>query len=98
LIILPYNKFKAWTTAIKKMMNDSTATAIFLETNIGQLVHLGMTIPFVHHFLSCLRDLHLTAIQRRLVKINGEYSKDLQLMLNFLKMVNAGVSLNSIAF
>ncbi len=70
----------------------------FLETKIGRLVHLGMAIPFVHHFLSCLRDLHLTAIWQQLVKINGEYSKDLQLMLNFLKMANAGISLNSIAF
>jgi hypothetical protein len=54
LIILPDNKFKAWTTAIKKMINDGTATAKFLETNIGWLVYLGMAIPFIHHFLSRL--------------------------------------------
>ncbi len=98
LIILLDDKFKAWTTTIKKMINDGTATAKILETNIGWLVHLGMAIPFVHHFLSCLRDLHSTIIQQRLVKINGKYSKDLQLMLNFLKIANAGISLKSIAF
>ncbi len=80
------------------MINNVTATANFLETNIGRLGPLGMAIPFIHHFLSHLRDLHSTAIWGRLVKINGKYSKDLQLMLNFLKMANVGVSLNSIAF
>ncbi len=57
-----------------------------------------MAIPFVHHFMSCLRDLHSTAKQQRSVKINVEYLKNLQLMLGFLKMANNGISLNSIAF
>jgi hypothetical protein len=64
LIILPDNKFTAWTTAIETMIKDDTTTAKTLETNIGQLVHLGMAIPFVHHFMSRLRDLHSTAKQR----------------------------------
>jgi hypothetical protein len=98
LIILLDNKFKAWMAAIETMINNSTATAKTLETNIGWLVHLRMAIPFVHHFMSCLQDLHSTAKQRQLVKINGEYTKDLQLMLGFLRMANNGISLNSIAF
>jgi hypothetical protein len=32
------------------------------------------------------------------VKINGEQFEDLKLMLNFLKMANKGISLNSITF
>ncbi len=70
------------------MIKDGTTTA----------VHLGMAIPFVHHFMSRLQDLHSTAKQQQSVKINGEYLKDLQLMLRFLKMANDGISLNSIAF
>ena len=54
LIILPDNKFTAWTTAIETMIIDGTTTAKMPETNIGRLVHLGMAIPFVHHFMSCL--------------------------------------------
>jgi hypothetical protein len=77
LIILPGNKFKARTAAIETMINNGTATAKTLETNIGLLVHLEMAIPFVHHFISCLRDLHSTAKQRRSAKINGEYTTDL---------------------
>ena len=64
LIIPPDNKFKAWMAAIETMINNSTATAKTLETNIGWLVHLRMAIPFVHHFMSCLQDLHSTAKQR----------------------------------
>jgi hypothetical protein len=98
LIILPYNKFKAWTAAIETMINNSTATAKTLETNNGRLVHLGMAIPFIHHFMIRLRDLHSTAKQRRLGKNNGEHTKDLQLMLGFLRMANNSISLNSITF
>ncbi len=84
--------------AIKTMLSEGTTTAKELETNIGRLVHLGMAIPFVHHFMSRLCNLHKTAKQRRVVKINGEYAKDLELMLEFLKTAHKGISLNSIAF
>ncbi len=40
LIILPENKYKAWTTAIKTMLSEGTTTAKELEMNIGRLVHL----------------------------------------------------------
>jgi hypothetical protein len=35
LIILPDNKFTAWTTAIETMIKDGPTTAMMLETNIG---------------------------------------------------------------
>jgi hypothetical protein len=69
-----------------------------IEQNISRLVHLGLALPFIHHFMSRLRDLHLTVTQRRSVKVNGEYAKDLRMMLGFLKIANKGISLNSIAF
>ena len=37
-------------------------------------------------------------MKRRSIKINGEHLKDLELMLQFLKIANGGISLNSIAF
>ncbi len=80
------------------MLSEGTMTAKELETNIGRLVHLGMAILFIHHFMSPLRNLHKTAKWRRAVKINGEYAKDLELMLGFLKTAHKGISLNSIAF
>jgi hypothetical protein len=70
LIILPDNKFKAWTAAIETIINNGTATAKTLEKNIGWLVHLGLAILFVHHFMSRLQDLYSTTKQRGSVKIN----------------------------
>jgi hypothetical protein len=98
LVILPDNKFTAWTKAIEDILNERSATEKTLETNIGRLVHLSMAVPSIHHFMSRLRDLHLTAKQRRSVKINGEHFEDIKLMLIFLKIANKGISLNSIAF
>jgi hypothetical protein len=90
LIILPENKYKAWTTAIKTMLLEGTTTAKELETNIGKIVHLKMAISFVHHFMSRLCYLHKTAKWWRAVKINGEYTKDLKLMLEFIKLHTKG--------
>jgi hypothetical protein len=98
IIKLPENKFIAWSEAIEKMLKDGTTTAKVLEMNIGRLVHLGLAIPFVHHFMSRLRDLPMTAKRRHRVKINGEHQKDLMLMLNFQKIACKGISLNNIAF
>jgi len=98
LIKLPENKFIAWTTAIKTMLDEGSSTAKNLETKIGRLVHLSTAIPFIHHFMSRLRDLHTKAVKRRSVKINGECYKDLEMMLEFLKMANDGIRMNSITF
>ncbi len=73
-------------------------TTKILEMNIGHLVHLRLAIPFVHHFMSRLRDLHVTAKRRRRVKINQEHQKDLVLMFDFLKTARERISLNNIAF
>jgi hypothetical protein len=88
LIHLPENKYVAWTEAIKKMISVKASTAKEIEANIGRLVHLGLAILSVHHFMSRLRDLHTTAKRRRSVKINCEC----------LKIAKDGISLNSIAF
>jgi hypothetical protein len=98
LIRLPQKKFVAWSEAIRKMNKDETSTAKEIKTNIGCLIHLGLAIPFIHHFMSQLRDLHTTAKRRCSIKINYECLKDLEMFLIFLKIANDGISLNSIAF
>ncbi len=80
------------------MIKDETSTAKEIKTNIGRLIHLGLAIPFIHHFMSRLRDLHTTAKRRRSIKINYECLKDLEMFLVFLKIANDGISLNKIAF
>jgi hypothetical protein len=61
LVKLPMNKFIAWTNIIEEVMQSGTTTAKEMESVIGRLVHLGMAIPFVYHFLSRLRDLQVRA-------------------------------------
>ena len=52
LIRLSENKFVAWSGAISKMIKDGALTAKKIEANIGHLVHLGLAIPSVNHFMS----------------------------------------------
>ncbi len=51
-ITLPDNKFKARTSAIEKIIQEGSAMAKEIEQNIGRLVHLGLALPFIHHFMS----------------------------------------------
>ncbi len=69
-----------------------------VESIIGRLGHLGMTIPFVHHFLSRLRNLQARAKSRQSITINNECRKDLELMINIIKIVQDGISMNSIVY
>jgi hypothetical protein len=59
LVKLPKNKFVAWTNMIKLVIQQGTMTAKEVESIIGRLGHLGMAIPFVHHFLSRLHNLQV---------------------------------------
>jgi hypothetical protein len=72
------------------------STAKILETIISHLVHLGLDIPFIHHFMSRLPDLYKKTENRHM--INVKYRKDLNMMLGFLKIANNEISMNSIAF
>jgi hypothetical protein len=49
----------------------------FVACIIGKLGLLGMAIPFVHNFLSRLRNLHTRAKSRQSIPINNKCCKDL---------------------
>jgi hypothetical protein len=66
LVQLPENKLVAWTNLITMVIGQGMKTAKEMESLIGRLGHLEMAIPFVHHFLSRLRDLHARANSRQL--------------------------------
>ncbi len=57
-IKLPENKFVAWSDIISSILAAGISSPKELEQLIGQLGHLGTVVSMVHHFLSCLRDLH----------------------------------------
>ncbi len=58
-ISLLNNKYIAWAGEINNMINERLVTTKELEPTIGRLTHILLIIPFVHHFLSRLRELHL---------------------------------------
>ncbi len=56
-VTLPEHKHIAWSSKIWTMIADGRTTKKALESTIGQLDHVGFVIPWVFHFLSCLRTL-----------------------------------------
>jgi hypothetical protein len=97
-ITLPDNKFHAYSEAISKMMDQGWTSKGELETNIGPWVHLGQSIPTVHHFLSRLRFLKQQAQNRQQIKINEQCHDNLKLLLLVLGKCHRGIDLNLIAF
>jgi hypothetical protein len=73
-----------------------TTTAKEAESIIGQLGHLGMAIPYVHHFLSRLRDLQRRAMNRQSIPIYKECCKDHKAMTHIIKILHDGISINII--
>ncbi len=69
-----------------------------VESIIGRLGHLGMAIPFIHHFLSRLHDLQKRAKSRGSIKINDKCCKDLKLMIQIIKIAHDGISMNPIVY
>jgi hypothetical protein len=57
-----------------------------------------MAIPFVHHFLSRLRDLQVQAKSRQSIPIINDCRRDLELMINIIKIVHNGISINIIVY
>jgi hypothetical protein len=83
-ISLPENKFIAWTTNVSNLTAKGMTTAKELESTIGQLGHLALVVPGVHHFLSCLQELQQWATHCRSIQISDICQDDLTLMLCFL--------------
>lgn len=100
IISLPYNKYDKWTADIMDTIVEGEVDTPKLESTIGRLGHLALVIPFVHHFLSRLRELHTRAVRNkcRRTKITPACIADLKLMLFFLEKAHHGVNLNQIAF
>jgi hypothetical protein len=98
LVQLPKNKFVAWTNLIKMVIQQGTTTSKEVESIIGRLGLLGMAIPFVNHFLSRLRNLQVWAKSRQLIPITNNCRRDLELMINIIKIAHNGISMNIIVY
>ena len=93
---LPDNEFAAWTGILASVLKQGTPTAKEMESIIGQLGHIGMAVPFVHHFLSRLWDLQTRETSRRAIKLNKECRNGLLFMIEVIKITHSRISLNII--
>ena len=99
IILLPYNKFQAWSKNIQDILVRGSEKANELETLIGRLGHLGAVIPFVYHFLSRLRERQYRAQNKHHpTSMSTECRLDLGLMLNLLQKANKDVDINLVLF
>jgi hypothetical protein len=53
-INLPENKFIAWSSALKKLIDEGEAQAKELEKNIRRMIHVAQILPEIYHFLNRL--------------------------------------------
>jgi hypothetical protein len=53
-INLPENKFIAWSSALKKLIDKGKAQAKELEKNIRRMIHVAQILPEIYHFLNRL--------------------------------------------
>ena len=97
-ITLPENKYIAYSTAISEMIECGWTTKAELETNIGRWVHIGLILPFIHHFLSRLRLLLRRLSNRRSNNLNEQCIADLQFLQSALEKCRDGIDMNSIAY
>ena len=69
-----------------------------MESTIGRLVHVGVVIPQIHHFMSRLREALRRSKNRRSFKLNLSVIEDLKLMLFFLNEASKGIDMNLLVY
>ena len=97
-VTLPEHKYIAWSWEIKQMIEKRWTTKKQLESTIRRMGHVGFVIPWVYHFLSCLRSLLAQAWNRRAISIDRKCIKDLKLMQTILNKAKEGIDMNLLAF
>ena len=91
IVYLPENKFVAWTNRIKGVLGSNKTRYKELETIIGKMVHAGIKVSQIHHFMSRLRGLLWRSHNRRSIKLTDPTRKVLELMLFFLAKAKDGL-------
>ena len=97
-IALPKNKYVAWKVAILEILEAGNTSFIELEPMIGRIVHLGIVLPSIHHFMSRLRGLLRKSANRSRINLNTNVIKDLELMLFLLEEAHIGVDMKILVY
>jgi hypothetical protein len=95
LVVLPFDKFVAWSEDLVTATRERRATCDDLHTLVGRLNHAAYVIPLSRHFLGRLRErLHRGLHARQYVLFNNEEVSDLLLWSRFLFAAHQGISMN----
>ena len=98
LVILPKEKFLAWSKMIKDIIERETSRFDELDSLIGRLVHVSVIIPYMKHFLSRIRQEKKRSKNRKKIKLCSEAVEDLSLHLDFLSLAKEGISMNLLSY
>ena len=98
LVSLPFEKYRAWSDGINNIITRNHSSHDELETLIGRLGHIALSIPYSKHFMSRLRRLMYKAKNRRTVKTSPTIVEDLKLHLSFLQLAHDGISMNLLTY
>jgi hypothetical protein len=97
LILLPTDKYEAWSSDITAIVVSKRTTFSELESTVGRLNHVGYIIPLARHFLTRLRlRIRKRRHKHQHLSLNQAELDDLDLWLDFLIQAQGGISLNRI--
>ena len=97
-IALPEKKYVAWKVSILEILEAGNTSFKELENIIGRLVHLGIVLPSVYHFMSRLRELLRKSVNIRRINLNTNVIEDLKLMLFYLEEAHIGGDMNLLVY
>jgi hypothetical protein len=97
MIILPKDKFQAWSADLQVIVANHKGTYGELESMLGRLNHVAYIIPLARHFLGKLRlRLHQRRHKNQEMTLNAEEVADLDLWIKFLEKASTGISMNRV--
>ena len=95
LVILPNDKFEAWSSDLKEIIEQRKSTFGQLETTVGRLNHAAYLIPLSRHFLNRIHlRLRVRKHKNQALSLTQEELDDFDLWVFFLTQARTGISMN----
>ena len=95
LVILPYDKFEAWSGDLLEIITERKGTFGQLESMIGRLNHAAYIIPLSRHFLNRIRlRIRVKRHKNQMLSLSNGEVEDFDLWVFFLLQARGGISMN----
>ena len=97
LVILPSNRFEAWSCDLKAIISERIGTFCQIETMIGRLNHAAYIIPLSRDFLNRIRlRQEVRKDKNQTLSLAQDNIDDFKLWIVFLAKAKTGISMNQI--